>query len=365
MMFNTGKVRIVLSLVLLVGIIYLPRPVFSQGGDAGIQNLIVNGGFEGGFQEDFGVGYGWGAFSNGNAVVGWNFDDWESVVEDGTYAQRVEIRDALDLNRYAGIYQTVSVIPGEQYKLTIKGLIRSEEGDVNLSDYGYRMQYAVDYDGGIAWELVPQGEWKELPWDEQPLSTESNVDYQYNTYQTTITAKADTLTLFVRGWKKWLNNGSGVFDLDQISIVGPAPEGFQAPVGQAVSATESAEQPAQDVAAADFSPQTTADNGMAADETQPQTEAAPQASAQETTNPADAEAPVQAEQTTETVVTQAPAQANALPQNNAAAENAQLPISGQGYDGSVNYMIVIGAGLLLILVSGAVVTAIRQHNLFE
>jgi len=363
MQLNTSRLRIILSLILLVGIIYLPKPVFSQGDDSNIQNLIVNGGFEGGFQQDFGVGYGWGGFSNGNAVVGWNFDDWDAVVAEGAYAQRIEITDALDLNRYAGIYQTVNVVPGEQYKLTINGLIRSEEGDVSLSDYGYRMQYAVDYDGGIAWELVPESEWKELPWDEQPLSTSADSQYQYGTYETTITARGDQLTLFVRGWKKWLNNGSGIFDLDEISIVGPAPQGFQAPVFQAVSVAGATEQPVEESKGADFSaPESASDTGITAEQIEVQPQAQTEAVTQEGATPTELETSAQIKQTTE-IVAQAPA--NALPQTSVSTEDAQLPVSGQGSDNSLNYVIIIGAVLLFILFAGAVLAAVRQRSLVE
>ena len=202
MIINAINLRIIFSLMIILAVMgYGPGPAYSQQGDpnASIQNLIINGGFEGGFQEDFGIGYGWGGFSNGNAVVGWGFDDWEAVVIKGQYAQRIEIREALELDRYAGIYQTISVIPGEQYKLTIKGLIRSSEGDIVESDYGYRLQYAIDYNGGVAWELVDGAEWKELPWDEQPLSEPPDGVYRQDSYETTITATSDRLTLFIRG----------------------------------------------------------------------------------------------------------------------------------------------------------------------
>jgi len=141
--------RFLFSLVLIIGLLYIPSPVFSQQSPE-LQNLIVNGSFEEGFQ-DFGVGYGWGAFSNGQAIVGWSSDTWDKVIPAGQRnAQMIEIKDAQVLNRYAGIYQTVTVVPGAQYKLTVKGLIRSTEGDIAISDYGYRLQVGVDQNGGTA-----------------------------------------------------------------------------------------------------------------------------------------------------------------------------------------------------------------------
>ncbi len=69
-------------------------------------------------------------------------------------------------------------MPGEQYKLTLKGLVRSEEGDVSVSDYGYRLQYAIDYNGDTAWELLDSDAWQELPWDEQPLTLSDGASYR-------------------------------------------------------------------------------------------------------------------------------------------------------------------------------------------
>ncbi len=355
MKINFGRLRIVLSLILLIGITYLPKPVFSQDGASDIQNLIVNGGFEGGFQEAFGVGYGWGGFSNGNAVVGWNYDDWDAVVGDGEFAQRIEIRDAVDLNRYAGIYQTVSVVPGQQYKLTLNGLIRSEEGDIALSDYGYRLQYAVDYDGDIAWELVPEEEWKELPWDEQPMSDPPDGVYRFDNFETTITARSDKLTLFVRGWKKWLNNGAGIYDLDEISFIGPAPEGFQAPVVQPVSAGAIEQQPVDESVAAEFSTE--------ASETETETvageiQAEPQPETQtETTTSVEVES-----SESQQVVIQNLAQVDTSVQTADETQGTELPVSGQGSDGSINYVVIIGLVVLLVLFGGAVLATMRQQR---
>ncbi len=219
--------RVVFSSIVIIGLLYMPLPVFSQS-VADTQNLILNGDFEAGFQAEHGVGYEWGAFSNGGALVGWQPDSWEKVTAAGEYAQMIEIKDSTEQNRYAGIFQTVAVLPGETYQLTIQAVVRSSEGDITLSDYGYRLQYAIDYSGNTAWELLPAEAWVELPWDEQPLKSSVDTVYRRDSYQTTVTAQGETLTLFIRGWKKWVNNGVGLFDLDEISLTGPAPAGFEA-----------------------------------------------------------------------------------------------------------------------------------------
>ena len=354
---NATTLRLAFSLMIILAVVgYGPGPAYSQQGASGIQNLIVNGGFEGGFQEDFGIGYGWGGFSNGNAAVGWGVDDWDPVVVGGQYAQRLEISDAIEHDRYAGIYQTISVIPGEQYKLTIKGLIRSSEGDISISDYGYRLQYAVDYKGGVAWELVEGSEWKELPWDEQPMSEPAEGTYRQDSFETTITATSDRLTLFIRGWKKWLNNGSGVFDLDEISFVGPAPEGFQAPV-------------AQEISVGNTEPQVQADEFAVAAPDAPQSE--PETDAVVAESPLQEETSVSeapAESSESTRVEVAPRAETRVESDSSTApspETAPLPVSGLGDDDSINYVAIVGGALILVLFIAATLAATRRRNLVE
>ncbi len=340
---NGIGLRIIITLILLAGLLYLPAPAFSQE-ITGLQNLIRNGGFEQGFEGDFGVGYEWGGFSNGNATVGWSADSWSAVVPAGKNAQLIEINNSAERDRYAGIYQTVRVVPGQQYKLTLKGLIRSTEGNIEKSDYGYRLQYAIDYNGATAWELVSSDEWNEIPWDEQRLETSADNGYRIDTYSATVTAKSDKLTLFVRGWKKWINNGSGLYNLDEISLVGPAPDGFEAPVAQAASVGNSAPQPD--------------DNAMNADASIVQ--------GSETT----AEEPDAAAQAADDNAGDIPdesAGTTATESNNSAAPqvDAPLPVSGHGQDDSINYVLIVSLVLLLVLLAAAVTATKnwRRHSI--
>jgi hypothetical protein len=127
--------RVIVCIGVITGLwlALVASPALSQQ-NGSQKNLILNGGFEEGFQGEFGVGYGWGAFSNGNAAIGWNADTWAPVVIAGQNAQLIEIKNSTERDRYAGVYQTVAVVPGQQYKLTIKGLIRSEEGNTEQSN---------------------------------------------------------------------------------------------------------------------------------------------------------------------------------------------------------------------------------------
>ncbi|GAB4437529.1 MAG: hypothetical protein Kow0031_19350 [Anaerolineae bacterium] len=337
-----GAVKTLAGLLLAVALFAftMPGAVFSQ--QQTIQDMVVNGGFEGGFQDEFGVGYGWGGFSNGNAVVGWNGDSEPGAIAAGQYSQRIEIKEALDHDRYAGIYQTISVVPGEQYKLTIKGMVRSEEGDVSVSDYGYRLQFAVDYNGDTAWELLDPEAWQELPWDEQPLTLSGGASHRLDSFDTTITSKTDRLTLFIRGWKKWIDNGSGVFNLDQISLTGPAPEGFQSPVAQLAVAGEAepAEAQPEIITVSDAAPapaeEAEAEAQPAPAEAQPQVETQPEAQPEAAPEPA----------LQQTVIT-------------------PLPATGSGDDHSLIFVVGIGSLVLLALFVSAITATIRRNSVTE
>jgi hypothetical protein len=300
------SLRLLVSLVILVGLLVLPVPAFSQQ-TPNLQNLIVNGNFAEGFQP-LGIAYNWGAFNNGQAAVGWNVDTWDKVVPAGQKGvQLIEIKNSLERDRFAGIYQTVTVVPEQQYKLTIKGLIRSTEGDIKASDYGYRLQYGVDDSDGTAWELISPKDWRELPWDEQPMTIGLGETYRMETFEATLTAKSDRLTLFIRGWKKWMSNGSGIFDIQEVTLVGPAPASFTAPAA--------------------------GNNPQAASEF-----AAPAAGEQKSTEPQSQPAPAQTETKT------------------------QLPVSGQGRDNSIDYIVIVGVTLLLTLLIGAIAAIVRQRK---
>jgi hypothetical protein len=180
---------------------------------------VRNGSFESGF-EAHSVALGWTPFSNGAAVFEFLEETWPPAVYDGERAQRIQVREASQPDRYAGIYQTVSVVPGETYNLTLSGQIRSGEGDIKTSQYGYRMQLGIDYKGGQNWTAVE--DWVELPWDEQRFDSDFLFFYDYTT---PVVATNSRLTIFVRSWNKWADPGQVEYTLDAISLTGATPSG--------------------------------------------------------------------------------------------------------------------------------------------
>jgi hypothetical protein len=178
-------------------------------------NLIENGGFEDGFFE--GIGVGWERFAAGNVQAGWQDDTWDEVVYEGEHSQLLSLKDAWETDRYVGIFQVIRVAPDTEYLLTLHGLVRSDEGSVAESDYGYRLQYGLDFEGGRDWQS-PKVAWVELPWDDQPRTGPPTEGYRRETYTATITAQTAKVTLFIRGWKKWPGDLEGNYNVDGLSL---------------------------------------------------------------------------------------------------------------------------------------------------
>ncbi len=188
--------------------------------EAQIVNVVENGGFEWDFGED-GVASPWERFSNGGAKYIFMPEPWDRAIRNGDQAQRITIYEAHLPNRYAGIYQRFPVESGQTYQLTLYGQIRSGVGDIDLSQHGYKMQYAVDWAGGVDWQAVPEDEWVELPWDEQLLD---GADVEFLKYNTEMIPPNSRMTLFIRAWNKWPDPVEAQYTLDTLSLVGPKPQ---------------------------------------------------------------------------------------------------------------------------------------------
>ena len=187
---------------------------------------LTNGNFEEGFYSTpvgF-VGNGWHWFHNGGHIeYGFYDETWAPLIYDGKHGQMIELdtvgQAGSEADRYAGIYQTVAVVPGERYELSLHGMLRALEEDPDREGYHYRVQVGVDYEGGSDWTRVE--DWIELPWDTvYPRLSPGTL----NSYTTTLTASGGQMTLFVRVWKKWGTAGRELdVNLDAISLKGAMP----------------------------------------------------------------------------------------------------------------------------------------------
>jgi parallel beta-helix repeat protein len=181
-----------------------------------------NGSFEEGFTfvpgVAEGVANGWQYFDNGEASYGWYDDTWPLVVANGKHAQLIEIDDAAQPDRYAGIFQTMYVCPGQPHELHLKGLVRTEEGSGEASQFGHALQVGFGYEGQTDWRTVT--DWITLPFEEQPRTGPADgVAFNMGEYHTTVTPTGTRLTLFIRAVKKFPGQTEANYDVDAVSLI--------------------------------------------------------------------------------------------------------------------------------------------------
>lgn len=191
-------------------------PPAEASGDCTGPNLLRNGDFEGGF-DGRGVGLSWQAFhAKGGAAYGFQDDRWSPVVYEGLHSQLIAIGSdgTCAADRFAGIYQTVAGLePGAVYELSIAGLLREEAAHPGEDPYRYQVQWA--FAAGVPdWTQVAA--WQNLPWDTYSLRTEPGA---FSIYTARLVAPGESVTLFIRAWKKWATSGRELdVNLDGIAL---------------------------------------------------------------------------------------------------------------------------------------------------
>lgn len=186
-----------------------------------VGEFIFNAGFEEGFAAN-GVATGWTPFDNGgSAHYGWYDETWPPVIYNGAHSQLIEINTfgfaGSESDRYAGIYQTVTgLVPGATYELSMHGMLRAREDDPDREVFGYRAQWGYDPNGGTDWRLVSN--WSDVPWNTiYPRLSPGTM----KSFTTSLVAPSETITLFIRGQKKW---GTAYrefdFNIDAVSLSG-------------------------------------------------------------------------------------------------------------------------------------------------
>lgn len=200
----------------------LSTAAISAGDGSGVDNRLSNGSFEEGFAPN-GVGLGWTAFNNGGSADYIYRDDTAArFAADGTHSQflRISTLDYFDTepDRYSGIYQTVAVVPGNPYTLTLSGMLRVLANDVDKNNWSYVVQWGVDPLGGAEWRKVA---WNDVPWSTTYGEDETGA---LSKFTTTVNAASDKLTIFIRAVKKWPTRYRVLFvNLDAISLTGASP----------------------------------------------------------------------------------------------------------------------------------------------
>jgi LPXTG-motif cell wall-anchored protein len=197
-------------------------------------NLVFNGSFEEGFDEQ-GVAQGWTAFTTSaeNAVYAWGDDTDDQHVSHGEHAQRMRIMGPGEIDQVMGLYQTVEVVPGEVYTLSLHGLIRASTYRKNNNLFAFRLQYAVVDGDAVDWRSIGYDDWTDPGWNDVALDARWP---EINAYTVPITAQSDKVTLYIRGWSKWaLFQSEASFYVDGVFLKGPDPSG-EAIAAPAVSA---------------------------------------------------------------------------------------------------------------------------------
>jgi hypothetical protein len=192
-----------------------------------VGNAIRNGSFEEGF-DPYGVALEWTAFvTEDGAVYGWEDETDPAHVSDGEHAQLMRIMGPSKPNQFMGLYQTVEVVAGETYTLTLRGLIRSSLANDGYDPLAFRLQWALDEQAGTDWQSVEWKDWTDPGWNDVKLDAKNPT---MNATVVSITPQGDTVTLFVRGWSKWAFFQSEVkYYVDGISLEGPLSGDAQMP----------------------------------------------------------------------------------------------------------------------------------------
>lgn len=203
---------------------------FDANAQGGFVNVIRNGSFEERRDPSNGVAAEWETYSNGEAEFGWYDEQWPEAVRMGEYSQLMEIDDVYTdaTDRTMAIYQTMDVAINADYELTLYAIMRTDAslGDRNNSEY--EMQWGVDPFGEGNIGNVQQ--WVAMPLTEQ-LRIGSNGEFPdnnplvYEVVTGTIRTGPDNsrISLFIRGIKKFPTGTEVNFNVDDVSLVGPAP----------------------------------------------------------------------------------------------------------------------------------------------
>jgi hypothetical protein len=210
-----------LALTLMMGI----APVAAVSGP----NLVANGSFEEGFVVGLDVPQGWGYFHNDPASVGFHDDQWSEVVASGAHSQLIEIHRSTLRDTYAGIVQTVNVVPGQKYWLGFLGAVRTDDPAAVASNKGYSLEYAIDQSGNRDWQHVSA--WVQAPWRTQlRTGTEGDQSIDLSQIDVFFTARGSRVSLFIRAHKSGASDKEGDFNIDGVEII-PVVPGREAATG--------------------------------------------------------------------------------------------------------------------------------------
>ena len=184
-------------------------------------NLLLNPGFEEGFDPD-GTATKWGKFNNGGrANYGYYDEQWGPVVAEGAHAQLLEINTyghmPTDPDRWIGIHQQVdNLTAGATYQLSLKAMIREAQDHSDEDAWRYEVYWGVNDNNGKISQISELESLTGIPVSGIYLRTAPG---PYTSYMTTFQAPASTIRLYLLGLKKWAQSEREVnFDFDAVEL---------------------------------------------------------------------------------------------------------------------------------------------------
>lgn len=143
-----------------------------------------------------------------------------------------------------GVYQTVNVVPGQDYRFALSGTIQVQKGgktlqsddpEAPLEAQNHTIEVSFDPNGGTNWQAIPLEKRNVVQFNEYVLEF-SGDDPELATvqnYETVVRARTDKLTVFITAWRKWANWRTSRFIVDCVTLE-PIGSGGAAPAAQAV-----------------------------------------------------------------------------------------------------------------------------------
>ena len=184
-------------------------------------NLLLNNGFENGFDPD-GTAQKWGKFNNGGrANYGYYDDQWGPVVAEGSHAQLLEINSRghmpTDPERWIGVHQTVSnLTAGATYQLNLKAMIREAADHSDEDLWRYEVYWGLNSGSGKISAISDLESLTGVPVSGIALRTAPG---PYTSYSTTFQAPSSEIRLYLLGLKKWAQSEREVnFDFDAVEL---------------------------------------------------------------------------------------------------------------------------------------------------
>jgi len=170
-----------------------------------------------------GVPLAWHAFHGGpGASYRWGPDPFFAPGSEGNGRDVLLIstiaRERRAGGQYAGLYQDIAVVPGDEYRLLVRGVLRSPEGEAGSLGGRYLLQWGADPGGGTDAGAV-------RAWWDMPLRPSGQPFLWEVDYSQVLRAPSDRLTIFVRLLKRDPAPGgwAGLY-LEMVSLQGPSPQ---------------------------------------------------------------------------------------------------------------------------------------------